>query len=158
MDIQKFLDKMKDSQHIFLEYIENDDERESNFSNLIEYFEKSKIGDQMIVFKSFLYMIMMISNNHHHTPNFYENIIIFLKYLLPLIQNSFSNIEIFNLFNSNKRILLFFIEEKIITIDESIIYYFRTSKFIEEKYIEYFLPEVKPFYESLKEKMLKTTK
>ena len=58
----------------------------------------------------------------------------------------FSYSEIFNIFKSNKRILLFLIEQQIIVIDQYIVIRITTTeKFIESKYPQYFQPEIQPF-------------
>ena len=61
------------------------------------------------------------------------------------IKQTFSNFEIFNLFKSNKRILLSLIEERIFVIDKNIAKIIKNGKYKDRKYIEYFFNEMKPF-------------
>lgn len=69
-----------------------------------------------------------------------------------------SNFEIFDFFESNKRILLFLIKESIIFIDQAIFNIINDSKYWNEQYIKYFLIESKPFisdklYNEIKEEL-----
>ena len=58
----------------------------------------------------------------------------------------FSYSEIFNIFKSNKRILLFLVEQQIIIIDEFIAKKITNIDiYIEAKYPQYFQPEIQPF-------------
>ena len=72
-----------------------------------------------------------------------EKIIAFLK---NEIKQTFSNIEIFNIFKNSKIILLFLIKENIITIDETIAeIMMKKEKYKQMKYPEYFYNEIKEF-------------
>ena len=95
---------------------------------------------------SLLHLISKIGNNYHSFANFFskiERILLFFKEDIP---KYFSNSEIFNIFKSNKKILLFLIEQQIIVIDEYIAKkIINTDKFINAKYPQYFQPEIQPF-------------
>ncbi len=68
-----------------------------------------------------------------------KKIIAFLK---NEIKQTFSNIEIFNIFKNSKIILLFLIKENIITIDETIAeIMMKKEKYKQMKYPEYFYNE-----------------
>ena len=88
-------------------------------------------------------MINKISDNHQRVFNFIEKIERILKLLKADINKYFTNLEKFELFEGNKRILLFLIEEKIITIDETIFSRLASEENKAMKYIEYFGPEIK---------------
>ena len=95
-------------------------------------------------FKSLLHLILRISDNHYRGTNFFNKIEKILLFFKDDIKNKMSNSEIFQIFKSNKRILLFLIEEKIMILDEIIAESFLQTKFNKAKYFEYFLPEIKP--------------
>ena len=63
----------------------------------------------------------------------------------------FSNYEIFLIFKSNKRILLFLIEEGILTVDKIIASKIQENDFEYANYRHYFYPEIKPFIEKSKD-------
>lgn len=95
--------------------------------------------------KERLYLINNISKNHQRINNFYnkvERIIEFVKIYITKIMN---NSEILELFKNNKRHLLFFIEERMITLVEYIVSRITSDEFLENKYCEYFSPEIKEF-------------
>ena len=93
-----------------------------------------------------LRLITKVANNHTRTPNFSSKIQEILLFLKDKIISNFSNSEIFQIFKSNKRILLFLFEEKILIPDQSIADSLTTSNFKQKKYIYYFYPELKSFY------------
>ena len=43
MDIDKYLDLMKNIQNLFLEFLDNDENADSSYSNLIKLFDEAKI-------------------------------------------------------------------------------------------------------------------
>ena len=146
MNIQDYLDKMKTIQSNLLQFIDSEN-IEENFQNLIQILDDQKIRNNRHELKSFLYLILKISNNHHRSPDFFKKIGKILVFFSDEMKNYYSNFEIFNIFKSNKRILLLLIDEKIITIDQPIIYTITNDKYKEANYPQYFLPEIKKFNE-----------
>lgn len=69
----------------------------------------------------FLALIQKVVHSHCHSTFFYDKIFRVLSILLDGIKQIFSNISIFEMFKYEKRILLFLIENKILTIDNEII-------------------------------------
>ena len=145
MLLKETLEKMTKIQRNLLDFIDNDDNIEENFQNLKTLFDDQKIQEDQNDLLLLLSLITDIANNHHRVPNFYEKIDKILLYLKNTIQKYYSNFEIFDIFKSNKRILLFFIEEKILIIDQSITNKITTEKFIKANYPLYFSPEIKLF-------------
>ena len=93
-----------------------------------------------------MHLISKIENNYHRFPYFFSKIERILLFFKESVKKYFSNSEIFNIFKSNKRILLFLIEQRIIVIDEYIAKKItKTEKFTEAKYPQYFQPEILPF-------------
>ena len=88
-------------------------------------------------------MINKISDNHQRIFNFIEKIERILKLLKTDLNKYFTNREKFELFKGNKRLLLFLIEEKIVTIDEMIFSILTSEENEVMRYIEYFGPEIK---------------
>ena len=152
MTIQENFSKMKKMYISILSYI---DESNSlmNFSNLIKILDKIKIGDNLHLLKSLLYILLKISNYHHRTPALIGKIEEIIRYFKDQINKYFPNWEIFNIFKSNKRILLFLFEEKIIKMENYIATKIITYKYLKRNYFKYFLPEIKPF---INERFLKS--
>lgn len=145
MSIQQYLDGMKKIQENLLDFLENEENEEENFQNLNSIFADLKIPDDPHMFKSLLYLIAKISNNHHHEQNFFSKIFKILKLFINDIKKNFSNYEIFSIFKGSNRIILFFIDEKVIVIDERIV-----RKLVSKdrgENLKYFMTEVKQFSE-----------
>lgn len=144
MTIQGHLSKMKKIYQSVLSYIDESNSLMS-FSSLIKIFKKNQIGDNLHLLKTLLHILLSISNNYRRTPTLIGKIEEIIKYFEDQINKYFPNWEIFNIFKSNKRILLFLFEEKIIKVDHYIVTKIITDKYINRNYHKYFLPEIKPF-------------
>ena len=148
MDCPKYLDKMKKIQENLLEFIDNEDNVEEKFQNLINLLKDQKFRDNENDLKSFLYLVLRIANNHHRKEGFFNKIERILTFFKDEIRKFYLNFEIFNIFKSNKRILLFLIEEKFIDLDKSILSIMTTGKYLKANYPAYFSPEIHPFIDS----------
>ena len=145
MEVAKFVNQMKELYNIFIEYIDADSKEDEIrfYENLLNIIKNQSIQENKEEIENILEMIINIANNHHRTPSFFGRLEQILKFFQDEIKRSFSNFEIFILFESNKRLLLFFIKEGILKIDENI------YKLIESKtepngnkYSDYFIPEI----------------
>ena len=145
MDIQSYFNQMKMIQSIILNYIESYHNAEENYQNIIQFFNDQKIKTNKYLLKSILHLLLKISNNHYRLPYFFIKIENIIQYLLENIKQTWSNFEIFHIFKSNKRILLFLIEEKIIDIDSKIYKIINNGKYAQANYTEYFFPEIKHY-------------
>ena len=140
--IQQYFNQMKNIEGNLLSFIEECNQDKNTFIN---FLDEQQITKNKSVLKSFLYLIVHISNNYHRTKDLYAKIDQILTYLKDSILQNFQNFEIFHIFQSNKRILLFLIQQKLFIIDQSIVDCFNQPKFLKKSYIEYFFPEVEPF-------------
>ena len=146
MNSEGYLDAMKDIQENILNFLDEEDNSEENFIILESKFNDKKIKDHSYELLSLLHLISKIGNNHHRFPNFFSKLEQILLIFKEDIKKYFPNSEIFNIFKSNKRILLFLIEQQLIIIDEYIVKRItETDKYIESKYPQYFQPEILPF-------------
>ena len=145
MEIQEYLEEFKNIQHTILYFLDDEDYEEENFQILTNIFIDKNVHDNKHKLKLLLHMIVEIANNYHRASNFFpkiEKILLIFKEKIILF---YSNWEIFNIFESNKRILLFLIEEKILEIDEYVIKILNTSEYILKNYLSYLAPEIKPY-------------
>lgn len=143
MDFQDYLKDQREIQALLLECIENKEKQEESYQNLIQIFEKNKTRDNPNDIKEFLYLLVRISNKHHRTPDFFTVIERFILYFKDQYKQHFSNYEIFNIFKSNKRLLLTLLEQKIITPDQPIASTLSNGKYPQQYYLNYFYPEFK---------------
>ena len=138
------LEKMKKIQSTLLYYIDNEYEDELHYQFLIKLFNDQNIVYYYFEFKILLRFICSISNNHHRPPEFFSKIDRILLFFKDDIRYYFTNTELFNIFKSNKRILLFLIKENMLVIDNYVSSKLLSDKYINAKYPHYFLPEIKP--------------
>ncbi|KAK8840313.1 hypothetical protein M9Y10_030869 [Tritrichomonas musculus] len=143
MEIENYLNKMKEIQNTFLKYVENEESTNDQYNKLIKIFDDEKIANNQHKLKSVLYLLLNVSNYHHRGPNFFDKIFKIILVFRDSIKKYYSNYETFNIFKSNNKILLFLVEEKIITIDESVA---NTIKNTANK-VKYFWPEMKQYYD-----------
>ena len=148
MEIQKYLAGMKRKYEIILNFINKDNPTEKEFQEVRDLHQSNdfyKIQDLIETFR----LIMSISNNHHRNSSFFANIEKIILYYKKEIQKHFSNTEIFDLFASNKKILLFLLKEKIITFDKYIFNTLNNFKYAQLGYKYYFSPELNLFHYSV---------
>ncbi|KAK8876044.1 hypothetical protein M9Y10_006228 [Tritrichomonas musculus] len=136
MDAKQYLNQRKILHNHLLDFLDNQNDCEANFSILITYINNLKITENKNEFWIFLELILMISNNHHRSPNFMNKLDQVLSYFGPKIKQTFSNLEIFNTFSKNKRLLHFLIKNNIFENDD--IY---MNKITNQYFREYFLGE-----------------
>ena len=145
MDCNEYIEKFKEIQSALLDFIENDENVDDCLHNLLILFKEKKIQDDKHDLMTLFHLITKIANNHYRGPLFFEKIDKILLIFQDDFKKKFSNSEIFNIFKSNKRILLFLIEQKLIIIDDYIIKKIIEQKYVKKYYPQYFLPEIKPF-------------
>ncbi|KAK8898146.1 hypothetical protein M9Y10_000417 [Tritrichomonas musculus] len=143
MKINRFVEKMRSFQSNLLELLEDESYSKDKYETFVEHITEQKIYDDQHELKALLYIIDGISKNHRRSHDFISNIEQVLRHFEKDIQKFFSNSEIFKIFQNNKRILLFLIEEQLMTIDEYI--FSIMTSYRNENYCEYFQPEIKPF-------------
>ena len=137
--LMKYIEKYESVQKSLTNFIEND--RNQNLSHLINYISELKIFENKHEAHDFLCLISTISKHHHRTPGFFtkfEELLLEIKDQIRILSNS----EIFEIFKTNKRLLLFLIETKIIILDQNI------ANSIYQRHQKYFLPEIKCFINS----------
>lgn len=137
--INQLLEKMQKVQVSLLEYI---DDNEMNFNDFIELLEKLQIQSDIHEFTLFNYFLSKISGYHYRFPNFFNKIFQILQYFKDNYKKYYSNHKIFEIFKSNKRIILFLIEEKILSFDDIIISEISGKEYQKLHYLEYFQPEI----------------
>ena len=137
MELLEYLKRMEKIQEKLIEFIESEDQEIDFTDNVKNLLIQENIKFEL---KEFLHLTLEISNNYHHKTNLYNKIEQVLSIFKSEIQNYYSNLEIFTLFQNNKRILLFFFEEKIIIPEKAIYNIIKNNK-----YLQYFYPELKSF-------------
>ena len=145
MNANDILAQMKDIQNKLLDFIDNEDNEEENFQNLNSVIDDIEIRNNSHKLSTLLRLLVKLSNNHHRCNNFYSKIEKIIQLFKEQITSYFSNLDIFNIFKSNKRLLLFLNEEKMLTFDEQIINQITNIKYVNQSYLQYFALEIGPF-------------
>ena len=145
MNPQKYLQEMKDFQDSLHNYLESDVSEEKRLEDIKNLIADQKICDDQHKFKSLLHLLLQISNNHNRKHKLMMKIEEIIRYIKTDINKFFTNSQIFTIFKSNKELLLFLLEEKILIFDEFIARRITTDKYIQQKYPQYFSPEIQPF-------------
>ena len=144
MEIVDNLDKKINFQTCLLEYLDNEEDIEYNFQNLVEIFKKLEFDEKKAELREFLKVLIIIANNHHRSAFFLEKIDRILLHLTDTIKQSFSNFEIFNIFQKNVRILKFLSDNKILRLDKEIFYQISIQS-NKDKFFQYFYTDLCPF-------------
>ena len=150
MNVQAFIQKNKEMYNQLINFIDEENGSDEDYSNLINLLN---IQDKKEELKEILHLLANITTNHHRSPVFFNKIELIIINYRESIKQKFSNLEIFNIFKDNKRILLFLIKEQLFNIDQNISYIiFGDDKYSKQNYPSYFYPELKKLqYKSTKD-------
>ena len=153
VEIKQYVDNKKELQEKILKFVLDEEDANDEFNNLIEYIEKQiKVEENPEELKLLLNLISRISNNHYRHKTFISKIFKILSSLEQNIKKLIPNHRVFNIFKTNKLVLLFLFQKKIIIPDENIInYIISQTKF---NYDVYFYEEIKPYINKTKEKII----
>lgn len=117
--IHEQIDKLKEAEEKILDYL--DEDQENDLELLYQNFDFKKIKENKYLLKDTLYILSHISNNHHRYADFFAKIETILNEFKFEIQKYFSSLDIYRIFEKNKRILLFLFEEEFIKKENSIL-------------------------------------
>ena len=138
MDYQQYLFQNKELQTYILKYIDNESDFEDDFEILINFLEKTHIPNDRKDLYEILLLLLKIANHHYRYQGFYDKINQIIKFLKENIKQTFSNLEIFNIFKKNLIILHCLFKNEILVFDYYIIRYL-----YENCGFEFFWPEIK---------------
>ena len=155
MDTQQYINKKVELYDLLLIFIESSDDDDSDYRNLLDFFNKEEYQANKEKLELFLRLIANIANNHHRESNFFTKIIKIFLFMKNSLKQIFSDAEIFEIYKSNKLILLFLFKNEIITFDESIFRLLKMQSNFDD-YCRFFFPEIKPFLEKEKVKELES--
>lgn len=144
-----YIDDKKKIYNSILQYLEISDadpQNEKHLQAIIDIAKSQKIEEDRNEFQQFLQMINNITSNHYRTPNFHSKVNRLLQNYQEPMKHTFTNIELFNLFDNNKMILLYLFQNEVITISLPI--YKGIINRIEHnqnRYSYFFYPEIEKF-------------
>ena len=114
--LKAFINEMNNIKDMIIDYID-DDAPFPKFDMLdsVDYNYPRKL-----ILIEIFHLIENIANNHFRRPSFFVKIERLIHYFEKELNTNFSPNEIFKIFGSNKRILLFLIQEKILNVNNYI--------------------------------------
>lgn len=86
-----------------MKFLENSDNFEIHFQNLIEHINSKQIETNGENFKQFLELLTNIANNHHREGNLFQKIFFIIENLTNKIKQIFSNLEHFKNFQKQQK-------------------------------------------------------
>ncbi|KAK8857366.1 hypothetical protein M9Y10_015771 [Tritrichomonas musculus] len=130
-EIEDFINDKKELYNILMIFLENTENDEDNFQNLININHHQNLEGNRGKFEDFLILIKLYQIIQHYEDK---------------IKQTFSKYEIFNIFGNNKKILLFLFQKEIIKIDESIVNCLLSKNDSNgNRYCHFFYPQIKKF-------------
>lgn len=147
MDLNNYCDSKKQLQNSILTFLnhENTEEEDENFPHLLNLIQDQQIASNKDELTALFYLIGQIEMNYRRSPDFNEKIQKIISIFESEIKNLYTNIELFHIFEKNKRIFLYLIQKKLVTVDQKIVTVFTRPKFHRKFYFHYFYPEIKNF-------------
>ena len=119
MDVEKYVDEMKEFYKFILDIFDND--YQTDIIQINYYLDNKKLEQNHEKLKHFLYLLSKVSENHHKKRDFYDIVYHIILYYQNPIRQIFTNTEIFHLFKFNKPIIHFLIKNKILVLDKNLI-------------------------------------
>ena len=147
MEINIIMERKQQIQKSIIYSIKNKRDIEENYQILRNFLEDQKNLENRSEIDSFLQLIIKISNNHHRYSNFISKIEQILINIKNKLQKFYTKDEVFNIFQSTKRLLLFLLQEELIQIDQHVLNTMMKDKFNKYFYLSYFSPEIQLFKE-----------
>lgn len=151
MEIEQYIAKKKLIHQKLIDYLDSDDDIEEECQNLLLTIHNQQIKNDPIELKEFFLMLLTFTNFYHRKRDFYDKIDRILACLRDEIEENYTNSEIFEIFHSNKRVLLFLTENNIFKFDRQHVILLMNKKFLSESYHCYFFFFIKPFIDSKKQ-------
>ena len=148
MEISDYFEAKTNLQKNLLEYIDDyEDNYEEIKLNLFDILENDESLKEKNEFILLIHLIVVISNNHRRYAGFFKKIEEILLYIKERIIQFLSNDEIFDIFQTNKRMIIFLLENNLINLNDRIVYILKLPKYQvpNKNYIDYFKPEIDKF-------------
>ena len=115
---------------------------EENLDHVFKIIDDHKIHEDDSEIKLLFRLLVNISDNHYRSADFFNKIEKIILKFENSIKQFFSNFDIFEIFESNNRLLIFLIEHNLLTFDKNI---FNEILHLPSKKISYFMPEISKY-------------
>ena len=92
MDIQQYINQMKEIQNVFISFIEDEDDSNQSFHQFMKLFDDN-IRENQYELKTFLHLLVTISNHHYRNSEFFNKINQILQNIQDIIKKYFPNFQ-----------------------------------------------------------------
>lgn len=106
--ISNYFDVQYNLERLILEVLQNKNDIEENMENLFDFIRNNKISQNKEDLLLLMKFLLSLSNNFQRVDNFFQIIEKIFMFCKKEILDFYENVELFKLFKTNKRILLFF--------------------------------------------------
>lgn len=146
MDLRNYIEEKKQLQLSILSYLHQENtEEEDNYENLSKLIHDQKIAENKNKLTAYLHLISIISSDHKRTNDFQSKIEQLISLFTNEIKKYYQNYELFHIFKKSKRVLLYLIQNNLISLDPNIAKIMTKDKYLTQYYPHYFYPEIKQF-------------
>lgn len=111
LEIEKLICEEKELYNSLTSFLQESDDSMNDIQYLNDIINKQNIEDNCEKFEEFLKLLLSIANNHRCQSFLFTKLFQIIEHYEVQIKQIFSNIDIFNIFKSNKRILHFLFEK-----------------------------------------------
>ena len=115
MNVEEYINQKKELQQNFLTYLDSTEDSEDEYEELLLMINNQNIHGNRYELELFLRFIMKVTKYYHRSKEFFSKLEKILLTFKDDLSHYFTNAELFNICKSNKRIILFLLEEKLIT-------------------------------------------
>lgn len=140
MEYEIYIKSKKELYSFIINFIEEDEESNSLFNELIDIFEKHEILNKKSQIMWIIKLLSMIIDNHQRSTDFFPKINKIIKYLFSNFKALISYKDVFFL---NGQIVLFLLENELIEIDDSSLKSIKKSI----QYYKYLYPKLTKYYD-----------
>ena len=103
MEYEKYTSIMREFQEVLLQYIDNEEDTEEIYQNLIKLFQEQKISENPPELLLIIQQIVHIANYHHRSHNFFDK----LQQILLYFKEEINHIQFRNYLTFSKATIHF---------------------------------------------------
>lgn len=140
---QKFAQKMKLIEDYIINLFDGENSKEQDYQKIKDLIKNIKNDFKQHDIREIMYLLVNIAGNHYRTPDFINKI---WDVFHQIIQD-LGNFDLFQIFKDHKLLLLYLFQNKIIIPTEKMLDELSKSKYKKRKYLYYFLPEFRYFFD-----------
>lgn len=152
MELNEIINQKRELHSLVFQYLTNEKDEDDQYQLLLATIERQKIRESLSELRDLILSILIISNIPRQVSfQKVSKLILILTEDLKKFLNS--DVELFNFFIKNKRILLLLHENKYFSFDQQIINNMKSQN-LNYKFSEYFYPEIKSMIDPEDKKLI----